>query len=258
MCWHKSICYEGECRHQCNAYPILKNRGCICDKSIFCDHQQVCQDGACVARPPTCDTATFVTGDPGCSCVINNNGAICQDQQICQHVDNKAICMETCTTDVIIEAEYCYCSLTSSACPRDAICNSGLSQCISKCPEFPGVNQESQDCHCDNSLCETQQVCGSQGCGVMCPDMPQKAGSAGCYCGSTWCNEDEMCSIENSIGTSQFIDILIFLSVYFCIIQELAIQMWSTVQPYIQQLMILSATVLKLKNCVLRVKYATL
>ena len=162
----------------------------------------MCQGGACIARPTTCDTSTFVTGDPGCSCVINNNGEVCQDQEICQHVHNHAKCMKTCTTDVIIAEEYCYCSLTSAACAKNSICHSDLSQCVPQCPEFPQLNQDTHKCHCGDSMCVTQQACGSQGCGVLCPDMPQKAGSSGCYCGTSWCDEENMCSIENNSGNN--------------------------------------------------------
>ena len=174
LCQPNHLCHENECVPKCAAFPNVLNEYCWCTLSQFCNTTDYCQDSTCKPRPDTNCTHLTYTGPNGCTCGPNHDdGQICEEGKMC--VQNKCRDIPVCEYGPelrVVTGQNCYCNVSNSLCQSGQFCDESQSKCTWKCPNFPNRNARRQSCFCeeaDNSYCQQNELCSSEGCSPACP-----------------------------------------------------------------------------------------
>ena len=198
LCSNWQYCHETDgCLGSCPENPKTTKFECSCEGLVKCNSTQYCKDQACHEEPAHCTDFTF-TGQEECVCRKNNEGTICKPGQMClgDNCENIDLCdMEGKT----VTNNKCYCNVTETLCNPGFICDDVQKKCIRKCPNFPNVNYNGDNCFCQTDLyCSHHEICSEDKCSPGCQALPSKESREECYCGRTRCETGDMCEHSSS------------------------------------------------------------
>ena len=120
--------------------PVIPDVGCVdnvdCDDGTFCNGDETCVDGACVAGDPPCDLDMQRCDEDDDICID-----FCETNEDCDDDD-------LCTTDACAEGECLYtlveCEDDGLFCTGEDVCDSDTGECVSS----------GEPCEDDGLLCD--------------------------------------------------------------------------------------------------------